>query len=181
MFARFLLFTHLLVATATAVVSPGLLSSDFSILIHNDLQGNSFYDFCVRITMTDNSLSENSSPWVGSGVLLLDTMPLHRAMQSCQKIGESLWSIETGFSEIQHNLNYLAYEGQKKKNQRYWIASIHGKPSTIDARGRVKEASPDDEFPVLCTQTAPYSTADSQDTDRKWQVTVYSNNDYITG
>ncbi|KAJ5764227.1 hypothetical protein N7533_002908 [Penicillium manginii] len=162
MLLKFFSFTYLLVTIASAVISPGSLNSDLAILIQNDLQ-------------------ENVSPWAGSGILLLDPMPLKRAIQTCQSLGERLWSIEAGFSDIENDLKYLVYQGDKNKRQRYWIASIHSTPSTIDVNGRVKKTSSDENLPVLCTQTAPYSTPTFQDINSSWQIAVRSNNEYITG
>ncbi|KAJ5085844.1 hypothetical protein N7532_010615 [Penicillium argentinense] len=153
-----------LAAIAGAVVSPHMLDSDISILIHNDLQ-------------------EKESPWAGSGILVLDAMSLQEANKSCESLGEAIWSVDAGYSAIEYNLDYISFQGKflAGSSQRYWIAPVHGTPSTIDANGRVKKASPKEPLPVLCTQNAPYSSTSSQDTSPKWQVSVHSNNEQITG
>lgn len=179
MLLEFLSFVHLLAAIASALTSPVSLGSDLSIIIQNDLQGANNHG--PRKVPLLKPILEDGSPLAGTGILLLDPMPLKKAMQSCQSIGEKLWSIEAGVSTIKHDLSYLLYRDKKKTNQRYWIAPIHGTPSTIDVNGKSKQASSDDNLPVICTQTAPFSTPSFQDTNSTWQVTVHSNNEYLTG
>lgn len=124
---------------------------------------------------------ESSSPHAGSGVLLLDAMPLQNALNSCNKLGESLWDSGSGFDSIQSDLEYLVLQERYNHDQRYWIAPVHGTLSSVDASGRVKKAFANEHLPVLCTQTAPYSTPDFKDTNATWQVTVNSNNQHLTG
>lgn len=108
-------------------------------------------------------------------------MPLQNALSSCKSLGESLWDSSSGFGNIQNDLDYLVLQEKLSLDQRYWIASVHGTPSSIDASGSVKKASENEHLPVLCTQTAPYSTPDIKDTNATWQVTVNSNKQYLTG
>ncbi|OOQ91345.1 cholinesterase [Penicillium brasilianum] len=108
-------------------------------------------------------------------------MPLQNALNSCKSLGESLWDSSSGFGNIQNDLDYLVLQEKTTLNQRYWIAPVHGTPSSIDASGHVKKASANEHLPVLCTQTAPYSTPDIKDTNATWQVTVESNKQYLTG
>ncbi|OQD75233.1 hypothetical protein PENDEC_c008G02950 [Penicillium decumbens] len=162
MFTRTFGVAVCLAATAYAVVTPTTLNSDLSILIHNDLQ-------------------ESSSPWSGSGVILLDAMPLVKATDACRIIGESLWATQSGFSNIQHDLEYLVFQRKFSGSQQYWIAPIQAVPSTIDAYGEIRESFSSIHLPVLCTQSAPYSTADTKDTNSTWQVAIQSNNENITG
>ncbi|KAJ5656772.1 hypothetical protein N7507_008722 [Penicillium longicatenatum] len=151
-----------LAATVNAALSPGSIESDLSILIHNDLL-------------------EGNSTLAGSGVLLLDPMPLQKAIETCYSLGETLWSYKAEVSDIKHDLGYLSYQGKYSENQKYWIAPVHNTPSTINANGKVQKASVNTHLPVLCTQSAPYSNSDSQDTSSRWQVSVHSNNEYLTG
>lgn len=124
---------------------------------------------------------ESYSPHARSGVLLLDAMPLQEAMNSCNSLGESLWRSSDGFENIQNDLDYLVLQERYGDDQRYWIAPVSGTPSSVDVDGHVKKASADEHLPVLCTQTAPYSTPDQKDTNTTWQVTVDSNNQHLTG
>lgn len=108
-------------------------------------------------------------------------MPLQNALNNCKSLGESLWDSSSGFGNVQNDLDYLVLQEKTTLNQRYWIAPVHGTPSSIDASGHVKKASANEHLPVLCTQTAPYSTPDIKDTNATWQVTVESNKQYLTG
>jgi hypothetical protein len=108
-------------------------------------------------------------------------MPLLKAIEACQNLGESLWNRQSGLPKIHNDLEYLIFERKYSRNQAYWIAPIHGVPSTINVDGQVKESLPSKRLPVLCTQSAPYSTADTKDTNSTWQVNVQANNEHITG
>lgn len=108
-------------------------------------------------------------------------MPLQKALETCYSLGETLWSYQAGVSEIQNDLDYLIFQGKYSKSQKYWIAPVHNMPSTINANGKVQKASANTHLPALCTQSAPYSNSDSQDTSSRWQVSVRSNNEDLTG
>ncbi|KAJ5130945.1 uncharacterized protein N7515_006984 [Penicillium bovifimosum] len=150
----------LCLAIAAKAVSPESLDSDISIIIHNDLL---------------------ESPLADSGVVVLDARNWQEATESCQKLGESLWDIASGHQDVQNNLDYLVYQGKYHHGQQFWTASNHRKLSTIDTNGRINRASAHERLPVICTQRAPYSNMTFQDTSAQWQVTVNSNNEYITG
>jgi hypothetical protein len=124
---------------------------------------------------------ESSSPWSESGVILLEAMSLLKATEICRSLGERLWTTQSGFSTIQQDLEYLVFQRKFSRRQQYWIAPIHGVPSTIDVNGEIRESFPSKHLPVLCTQSAPYSTASTKDTNFTWQVTIQSNNEHITG
>ncbi|KAJ5208777.1 hypothetical protein N7449_003156 [Penicillium cf. viridicatum] len=151
-----------LAIAANAAVSPKSLDSDISILIHNDLL-------------------ETESPLSGSGILVLDARSWQEATDSCQKLGESLWGTDSSYRNIQSDLDYLVFQGKHTRNQRFWTASDHRKLSTIDTNGQVNKASADEKLPVLCTQSALFSNGTFQNTSAQWQVTVHSNDEYLTG
>ncbi|KAF9893528.1 hypothetical protein FE257_010840 [Aspergillus nanangensis] len=153
----------LAIASVNGAISPERLKSDVSIVIQNDLL-------------------EAESPHSGSGMIVLDNMDFNRAKSGCQALGESLWGSGGSFSQIQSNLDYLVYQGQHHQGQRYWISPDHrGAPRAINGRGSITRATASDSLPVLCTQTAPYSNETHKDTSSKFQVTVSSNNERITG
>ncbi|KAJ5278962.1 hypothetical protein N7478_004334 [Penicillium angulare] len=151
-----------LATLANATVSPSSINSDISIIIHNDLM-------------------QNTSSLANSGVLLLDPMPLQKAIETCKSLRETLWTYQTGFSEIKSDLDYLIFQGKYANSQDYWIAPVHNTPSTIDVNGKVQKASANSKLPAICTQSAPYSNSEIQDTNSTWQVSVHSNNEYLTG
>ncbi|KAJ5551589.1 hypothetical protein N7461_006287 [Penicillium sp. DV-2018c] len=152
----------LCLAIAAKAVSPKSLDSDVSIVIHNDLL-------------------ETESPLANSGVIVLDARTWHEASASCEKLGESLWDNASGGQGIRNNLDYLVYQGKYSHGQRFWTASNRRRLSTIDTNGRIHRPSAHERLPVICTQHAPYSNMTFQDTSAQWQVTVNSNNEYITG
>ncbi|KAJ5960246.1 uncharacterized protein N7479_007396 [Penicillium vulpinum] len=151
-----------LATIANAAVSPKSLNSDISIVIHNDLL-------------------EAESPLSGSGILVLDARPWQEATESCQKLGGTLWGTESSYRDIRNGLDYLVFQGKYTRSQRFWTASDHRKLSTIDTNGRVNKASAKEKLPVLCTQSAPLSNSTFQDISAQWQVTVHSNDEYLTG
>jgi hypothetical protein len=112
---------------------------------------------------------------------VLDARPWQEATESCQKIGETLWGAGSSYKDIQNDLDYLVFQGKYTRNQRFWTASDRRKLSTIDTNGRVNKASANEKLPVVCTQSAPLSNSTFQDTSAQWQVTVHSNDEYLTG
>ncbi|KAK3322411.1 Alpha/Beta hydrolase protein [Apodospora peruviana] len=165
------------VNTTAPPPSPRSLKSDVTILINNDLQGE-------------------TSPLSTSGVLLLSGRRTYaEASAGCQALGERLWAPETKTASIQPNLDYIQYYQGRSRNTTtsgvYWIAStLEGGeedgtvvPRTIDASGAVSSGvyAGTARLQALCTQTAPYSTQNSQDTGPKWQVAVEANNQTLTG
>lgn len=116
-----------------------------------------------------------------SAVLLLTSRSQKSAVEGCAALGETLWSPELKTASIQPNLDYLAFEGCAE-DQQYWIASTQSSARTIDGKGHisnVKDSSAN--LPVLCTQSAPFSNSTFQDPSARWQVSVHSNNEYLTG
>ena len=108
-------------------------------------------------------------------------MPLHLARKSCEDLGESLWDSNTGFDRIQSQLEYMVLQNTYGPQQRFWVSSTQCAPLSIDSKGSVKEADADQDLPALCTQSAPFSTVNVTDTSPKWQVSVRSNDEQITG
>ncbi|KAI2642677.1 cholinesterase [Xylaria nigripes] len=158
----FLSLTLLCASGSVGVPSPESLNSSITTLISNDLQGL-------------------ESPFADSGLLVLDAQPFVNASRSCQSLGEQLWFPELGTPSIQMNLDYLKYSKQYQESSNFWIGPEHASGRTIDLDGHVSHTSEALEFPVLCTQSAPFSRETSQDTSEKWQVTIHANNEYITG
>ncbi|KAI1347336.1 Alpha/Beta hydrolase protein [Xylaria sp. FL0043] len=147
---------------AAGAPSPESLNSSITILIANDLQG------------VNSSLAN-------SGLIILDARSFSSASKSCQDLGEQLWSHDLGISNIQTNLDYLKYTEDYEDLQKFWIEPGSSVARTVDINGHLSSTSEANELPVLCTHSAPFSNATLQDTSEKWQVTVRSNGDYITG
>lgn len=121
------------------------------------------------------------SPSANSGVIVLEARSLKQASASCLALGEQLWSPELKTSSIQTNLNYLKYNEDADDFSQYWIASKSNISRAINANGLIAEVKSYLELPVLCTQSAPFSNESVKDTSEKWQVTVESNDEYLTG
>jgi hypothetical protein len=121
------------------------------------------------------------SPGSISGVLLLDPMPLDKAISACNKLGESLWTPESHNTSIQTSLDYLVYKNKYNLNQRFWISPLGDIPRTISSTGKLTNVTTDCWLPAICTQNAPFSTKSAQNTTATWQIVVNSNNETITG
>ncbi|PYH34015.1 cholinesterase [Aspergillus neoniger CBS 115656] len=152
-----------LVTPILAAVGPESLGSDISIILHNDLL-------------------EADSPLANSSVIILDDKNLEVATEACNALGESLWgSAPSTPADLKADLDYLKYRGDYKNNQQFWISSVNGTGRTIDLKGTIATAESNHLYPVLCTQSAPYSTEDYQNISSQYQVTVHANNEYLTG
>ncbi|KUJ14597.1 cholinesterase [Mollisia scopiformis] len=139
-----------------AVPSPNSLGSDLTILINN----------VILVHQLILALSRDS------------------AADDCAALGEQLWSPPTATTNIQPNLDYLTYSSNYSSDQQYWIAPQNSTPRAIDGLGHIWDnstLSPHSRLPAFCTQSAPFSNSSFQDPSRRWQVTVHSNNEYLTG
>ncbi|KAF4628794.1 hypothetical protein G7Y89_g9357 [Cudoniella acicularis] len=148
-----------------SISSPNAIGSDLTILISNDILGP-------------------QSPSADSGVILLSPRSQVSADSACKVLGETLWAPELQTASIQSNLDYLTFEGKYSADQQYWIASNATAIRAIDGKGHISDYttfSPGLRLPALCTQSAPFSNISVQDDSQRWQVTVHSNNEYITG
>ncbi|PYI02958.1 alpha/beta-hydrolase [Aspergillus sclerotiicarbonarius CBS 121057] len=156
-------FLCLFFSASALAVGPGSLGSEVEILLHNDLL-------------------EAESPLVDSGVILLGGKTLAEGIHACDTLGESLWGTPPATpADIAADLEYLLYRGDYGNKQQFWISPGNNTARTIDLEGKVAAADATHRFPVLCTQTAPYSTEDYQNTSSPYQVTVHANNEYLTG
>ncbi|KAH9903573.1 Alpha/Beta hydrolase protein [Xylariomycetidae sp. FL2044] len=165
MLLRAIVCSAILTTGVSAAPSPATLNGGLSLLIDNDLQGQ------------DSSLAS-------SGLLVLDPRLPSDAARSCEALGESLWSPEGNASSIiQNNLDYLKYTGSMAQNSssRFWIAPRNLSARVIDIDGHVYVAKGNQSLPVLCSQSAPFSNETFQDTSARWQTSVFSNGEHITG
>lgn len=112
-------------------------------------------------------------------------------------MGESLYSPElVSTAAIKSNLDYLLYRSGKcpSLGTTFWIAPSSENPSVprvidVSPSGRISisdvrsSKGKTAEYPVLCTQTAPFSNNQAQDKSEKWQVGVQgvNGNEKVTG
>ncbi|KAI1104210.1 alpha/beta-hydrolase [Jackrogersella minutella] len=156
------LFFATFVVRITAAPSPQTLGSSLTLLVDNDLQG----------------IGGSAS---SSGALLLEPRSLKDAGEACEAVGENLWSPDLQTRSLQNVLNYLKYSSSDQRVSQFWIAPKNQSAQAVDTNGKIYQANSDAKLPVLCTQSAPFSNETSQDTSEKWQITVKSNNESLTG
>ncbi|KAF6839721.1 putative carboxylesterase from carbohydrate esterase family gh10 [Colletotrichum plurivorum] len=149
-----------LAAAVSCVPSPQDLRTDITIL-------------------RDNDLLDAKSPSANFSALFLgETLSLEEANATCRDLGEQLWSPDS--NSTQRLLAILDY--QEKNVSAIWVAAKDdSRPRAISSTG--EESFPDDfkSLPALCTHSAPFSNGVAQDSSRRWQVTIHSNNDDILG
>lgn len=80
-------------------------------------------------------------------------------------------------------LEYLKYEGMANASSKFWVSSSDSSSGAVDITGYYAGSKPGlhERLPSLCTNTAPFSTENSQDTSPKWQITLDVNNQALTG
>lgn len=122
-----------------------------------------------------------NGPASGSGALLLEARSLKDARSACEAVGEQLWPAELGTKSIQTSLDYLKYTGSDLGTPQFWVASGSQGVKAVNINGSVFKPQSSAQLPVLCTHSAPFSNETSQDTSEKWQITVKSNNESLTG
>lgn len=128
-----------------------------------------------------DSIAGASSPFSTSGVILLDPRPYSDAFDACRALGEQIWSPQLNTASIKPSLDFLAYQGKISATSRLWVAAIGNDTRALDTSGKVSGADSALQLPVLCTQTAPYSSKGVQDTSEKWRVEVEANNQTLSG
>ncbi|KAL5319891.1 hypothetical protein ACEPPN_012949 [Leptodophora sp. 'Broadleaf-Isolate-01'] len=157
---------------AIAVPNTGNIGSDITILTDNDLYG-------ILTTRTSSAL------------LLSTPQTYESAIKSCALLGETLWSSTVPGQAFERGLNnslsYQQYIGTLSSSQKLWVSrsnSVDSKISscpTIDIRGRIASQDCRNALPVLCTQSAPISTATGSNTLALYQITVQAGKQALTG
>jgi hypothetical protein len=117
-------------------------------------------------------------------VILTDARPYQDVLSVCSKLGERLWG--QGQGQCKRNTiavpfaESLKYDGVVDASSKFWVSGSDSK--AVDVAGRYSKVSPaSSRFLGLCTNTAPFSTQSSQDTDDKWQISLDVNNQTLTG
>ncbi|PVH69943.1 cholinesterase [Cadophora sp. DSE1049] len=145
-------------------------------------------------------VSVPSTSRIGSDVTILTDNDLYgnpetyeSAIRSCALLSEGLWSPDTPGQAfnlgLNNSLSYQQYIGTFSSSQKLWIASPASaetnskKPScsAIDVRGRTSYQDCKNKLPVLCTQSAPISTAAGSNTSTPFQVPVQAGKQTLTG
>ena len=62
-----------------------------------------------------------------------------------------LWAPELSTISIKHNLDYLIYQGVHEPDQKYWGASVVGKPTAMSMDGSLFTVPSESLLPALCT------------------------------
>ncbi|KAK3295616.1 Alpha/Beta hydrolase protein [Chaetomium fimeti] len=134
--------------------------------------------------LTSNDLQGDASPNADKTVILTDAHPYQDVSGVCSKLGEQLWG--PGKGQCKRNIaalpfsEYLKGDGVAGASSKFWVSGSDSK--AVDVAGRYSDVNPSkSRFRGLCTNTAPFSTQSSQDTDAKWQISLDVNNQTLTG
>ncbi|SNX81463.1 related to Para-nitrobenzyl esterase [Melanopsichium pennsylvanicum] len=152
------------------VATPSFIGSGIRFLYQNDL------DWTKAISSSRQA-----------GYLLLTTpSTADEAAAKCQSLGEALISSSASINAgLQDQLNYLIYDGSYPSAQSFWVADRAALTASSGRGGTasIKVVKPNigSKFPALCTQSAPWNTANSTDTSARWLVTMQSNDVQYTG
>lgn len=128
--------------------------------------------------MLSSGVAGNMSARTDAAILLSTPMSEVEAMGACSALGEKLYYPPEDYPSNQF-LEYLAYEGLDGP---YWIAGSQG-PSCKDltATDTPGTLHCPNRLPALCTQTAPLSNLTYADNSTKWQTSVKTGQQTITG
>ncbi|KAF2838201.1 cholinesterase [Patellaria atrata CBS 101060] len=161
-FRCFALLLSLVVSVSAIVASPDTVQSDISVLIHNDLYG----ELSVR---------------KGATLVVHEPKTIIGAISTCAAFNEVLWT-PTLYNATFDGNSFLGFLAYNSGDDRFWISSTSNSSCrTISASGRIRSSRCTVKYPVLCTQSAPASYLNAIDTSEKWQVTVNSAGQRITG
>jgi carboxylesterase type B len=119
------------------------------------------------------------------GAILLQPSTFSIAAKRCASLNEKLWSpLTSNFDAgLNDSLSYTAFINDNNGKRLYWVstASETSSCNAITTNGTLTTASCKAIIPGLCTQSAPNSPANSSDISPKFQITVKSGNQKITG
>ncbi|KAF2091473.1 alpha/beta-hydrolase [Saccharata proteae CBS 121410] len=150
---------------ASAVPNVASIQSDATIFLPNDLLGNASHH--------------------NTAVLILDKpQTWQEAQLACEEFGETLWtpeyrSVEQGSQIPQRLFENDQYNGTKE----FWTSSSNGTQTckALPYAGAMHEVDCCTKLPAICTQSAPYSTYTEVDTSFRWQTSISTGNQQITG
>lgn len=143
-------------------VSAKSLGSDVGLFFDNDLEG-------------PDSKQANSSY-----LILHGDRDYATSKHACELLNEQIWSPDMPTVSLERHLNYLTIVGGRPKDlDLFWISGTRA----IDGRNinEYKKRTGKEKYPVICTNTAPFSRAGKADIGRKWQVVVDSNHQLLVG
>ncbi|KAJ9476978.1 Carboxylesterase [Pseudozyma hubeiensis] len=159
-----------IVAAAYAVHAATILGSGIRVLYQNDLDWN-----------------KADSPARQAGYLLLSTpLTSSDADTQCRTLGETLAPSAASTDDgLQAQIAYLVLDGSCPAAQTYWLAGGNALATSKNSNGattfQTSRPSSSDKYPALCTQSAPWNTANSTDTSSQWRVSTQSNGVQYTG
>lgn len=181
-----------LALSALAGVAAGAslkrLDTSLTILTRNDLQGKMRLHGHGSETRSDGSAGP-SSPYADQAAILTEPRSYHASRAICAELGEQLWKPSPpprrkprGDSTSLPFADYLKHEEKADALSKFWVSS-DPRANAMDISGRYSLVSPNPHvrYPGLCSNTAPYSTEDFQDTGREWQISLDVNNQTLTG
>ncbi|ORY11351.1 Alpha/Beta hydrolase protein [Clohesyomyces aquaticus] len=145
-------------------------------------------DLGAATILTDNDLLGNVTTRTGGAILLPPSSHI-LAEQRCAALGEKLFSplapIPIDFySGLNASLPYAAHVNENNGSVLYWISTSNKSPTcyAISINGTITNGHAcGDKRPALCTQSAPISSSAGTDASPKYQVTVASGSQNITG
>ncbi len=135
---------------------------------------------------------DNLTTRTSSAQLLSQFVSYSQAIECCALLGERLWSPaapgQTFSAGMNSSLAYQVSVGSFGATQKFWVSHDSSKVSnskarcsTIDTRGRVSSLDCAFYLPILCTQSAPISMADSTNPSTAHQITVVAGKQNLTG
>ncbi|KAF2475679.1 alpha/beta-hydrolase [Lindgomyces ingoldianus] len=154
------LFFGLSKTVRAAVPSPQSIGSDLTILTHNDLYGN-------------------ASSRQAAVIVLSTPQSQDKARSNCAAIGETLWALGNSTKDLGF-LRYLDYDKTTNERSVHWIGGSSG-CRAITPEGEIQTISCGTQLPALCSQSAPLSSPADADAGPKWQTSINTGIQTITG
>ncbi|SJX60186.1 related to Para-nitrobenzyl esterase [Sporisorium reilianum f. sp. reilianum] len=116
-------------------------------------------------------------------LLLTSALTASEASSRCRTLGETLAPASAASDPgLQAQFSYAVLDGTYKATQPCWLADGNAVTATNGASGfTVTKPNANNKYPALCTQSAPWNTANSTDTSSKWRVITQSNGVQYTG
>ncbi|KEY73083.1 hypothetical protein S7711_06153 [Stachybotrys chartarum IBT 7711] len=134
--------------------------------------------------LSTNNLDQTATGGA-TALLVHEALTYHEANLQCDSLSETLWVYNAdNFADgLQSALAHQVYIRDYTPNDLFWVS---GGPETcgcsaIDPDGQVRKVNCKDKLPALCTQSAPLSNINFEDTSAKFQINQTAGDLTLTG
>ena len=183
-----------LLLSVSALTSPGQVGGGLTIVSDNDLTS-----MCAIIAIRRKKILiiEIDAPGnsTGAAILIDGEFEFAAASAKCSALGETLFP-RARLSTLKNIWSYATHSRKLSSGQQIWILQNATQPSNgtqstnstqaatcdaVNVNGRISRVSCAEKLPIICTQSAPVSTAKTANKADQFQISQQVGTQTITG